>query len=77
MQAITNYKKIISVFCFMCFGMVFAGNLPTIYLLHINGIDTSYQEAYNNLIALRANSPNQNTPNTDMTEWDLVYNPTK
>lgn len=46
--------------------------LPHIYALHINGIDTTLYQARANLVALRLAT--QLTSN--MVTWDVVYNPT-
>lgn len=48
--------------------------LPTLYALHINGIDTTIDEAKTNLKKLRRTS--QMTSTNDYLKWDLVYNPT-
>ncbi len=53
---------------------VFANGLPSVYLLHINGINTTRAEAMSNLSALRQTSKVQNQSN--IVFWDLVYNPT-
>lgn len=48
--------------------------LPTLYALHINGIDTTEREARNNL--RRLNETSQMTSTGKYLKWDLVYNPT-
>lgn len=49
-------------------------NLPTMYALHINGINTTSKEASDNLESLKLNS--QMTSTGKYLKWNVVYNPT-
>ncbi len=47
-------------------------NIPTVYALHINGINTTRNEAIKNLQELN----NAANIDSNMVKFDLVYNPT-
>ncbi|MCC2624833.1 MAG: hypothetical protein K0R14_706 [Burkholderiales bacterium] len=49
----------------------FADSIPRVHLVHINGINTTQDEACQNLIALQ----NSIVLNTNVIEWNLDYNP--
>ena len=72
MQKRSNLIKFFSLlsicFCKICFAQI-----PHIYALHINGITTTYNNAYKNMLALHESSKIE----TNLITWNVVYNPTQ
>lgn len=64
-------KKLKLIILFFFIKSCFA-SLPTIYALHINGINTTQEEAFLNLKALSQVA----NINSNMIHWNIVYNPT-
>lgn len=56
------------------YSYVVQNQLPTLYVLHINGINTTYNEAKINLRNIKQASQMKSTNN--YLKWDVVYNPT-
>lgn len=56
------------------FSYATQNKLPTLYALHINGINTTIKEANDNLETLKLNS--QMISTGKYLKWNVVYNPT-
>lgn len=56
------------------FSYAAQSNLPTMYALHINGINTTYKEALDNLRKVEVDS--QMISTGKYLKWNVVYNPT-
>lgn len=69
-----NKCLVIIVLLLIKFSYAAQSNLPTMYALHINGINTTYKEALNNLRKLEVDS--QMISTGKYLKWNVVYNPT-
>jgi hypothetical protein len=65
---------VVTIFVSVKFSYAVQNQLPTLYVLHINGINTTYVEAKKNLQKLQQAS--QMTSTGKYLKWDVVYNPT-
>ena len=65
---------LVLIFASVKFIYAVQNQLPTLYVLHINGINTTYTEARKNLKYLKEAS--QMTSTGKYLKWDVVYNPT-
>lgn len=66
--------KKLFIFWIFSFLINLASAIPTIYALHINGINTTKPEAYQNLDKLREAA--NIDASTSLLKWDVIYNPT-